>query len=385
MKVLYVNATNNNGGASIALLKIVEQMSLKGHEVHVMTDCHSGYLLDELKKSNCTLHLVSCALNIKVASHVKNPLTIANYYRSRILSWIIQYRYLNTLIKKLQPEIIHTNVGPLTTAAKICYIKGIPHVWHIREYQKEFGFRMFPSFGYFKKLLFSTNNYNIAITNGIFNYFGLRDGKDVVIYDGVFSAFELNRQYIASKDPYILFVGRVIEAKGVYDILEPFSKFLTKYPGTKLLIAGDYSKNDNYYIKCVEFARNNNIEGNIFFLGIRKDIYKLMQHAACLIVPSHMEGFGFITVEAMLNYCPVIGRNCYGTREQFDNGLKWTGGEIAYRFNSEEELYNCLCQCFESDNTSMLMRAHEAIKKYTIENNVDKIEKLYKQILGKYD
>jgi len=48
---------------------------------------------------------------------------------------------------------------------------------------------------------------------------------------------------------------------------------------------------------------------------MRDDVYAIMSRATALIVPSHFEGFGRITAEAMFNGCLVAGYNSAGTRE----------------------------------------------------------------------
>ena len=193
MRILYVNGKNNNGGANIALLNIIKGMMAKGHEVHVVTDKKTGFFLNEVNKIGCNIHLCSCNLNIKVGSNVRNPLTIINYYTYSFLTWYRQKRFINHIIKTVKPDLVHTNIGPLTTAAEICNKLSVPHVWHIREYGKEIGFRMFPSFDHFNKLLKGENNYCIAITNGIFSYYDMRECHDCCIYDGVFPESTLSQ------------------------------------------------------------------------------------------------------------------------------------------------------------------------------------------------
>ena len=95
-----------------------------------------------------------------------------------------------------------------------------------------------------------------------------------------------------------------------------------------------------------------------------------------------MEGFGFITAEAMLNYCLVIGKDYYGTKEQFDNGIQWTGGEIAYRYKTQQELVDNMVKAVSDDNGDIIQRAHSVLSNYTIEKNVMQIEHFYKKILN---
>ena len=107
-----------------------------------------------------------------------------------------------------------------------------------------------------------------------------------------------------------------------------------------------------------------------------------MALAKALVVTSHFEGFGFITVEAMLNKTLTICRDVTGPKEQLDNGIKWTGGEIGLRFITDNELLDCLEKAVTEDYSDYIMRAHQAISHYTIEKNVEQIETYYEQIIS---
>lgn len=118
------------------------------------------------------------------------------------------------------------------------------------------------------------------------------------------------------------------------------------------------------------------------FLGERKDVYALMSKATCLVVPSESEGFGFITVEGMLNHCPVLGRMTGGTREQMIKGLEYEGAPIAIPFNDEEELVKALHLVITTDTSEMVERAYDMVKShYTIEKCGEEVGKFYKDIL----
>ena len=112
-----------------------------------------------------------------------------------------------------------------------------------------------------------------------------------------------------------------------------------------------------------------------------------MANATALLVPSYYEGFGFITVEAMLNKTLVLGRNVAGTKEQFDNGLYITGKEIGIRFNSTKELSEVILQVC-TNNPSIFRNMVESAYKvvmdnYTIEKNTEQIYHVYNQVLPK--
>ena len=113
-------------------------------------------------------------------------------------------------------------------------------------------------------------------------------------------------------------------------------------------------------------------------------VYDLMYNAKALLVPSYFEGFGFIVVEAMLNGCIVIGRNEAGVKEQFDNGLKYTGIEIGLRFESQAELISRMqyvCDTSFDNFIPMIKAAQNVIQKYTVSQNVDQIICFYDSVV----
>ena len=107
-----------------------------------------------------------------------------------------------------------------------------------------------------------------------------------------------------------------------------------------------------------------------------------MRGALALVVPSRFEGFGFITVEAMLNGCLVIGNNTAGTKEQFDIGKRQTGSEIGLRYDNAFELQVLMNRALEEDFREMKENARRVVlQNYTIEKNAEDILCLYKKIL----
>ena len=136
-------------------------------------------------------------------------------------------------------------------------------------------------------------------------------------------------------------------------------------------------------IDVAKLIKERKLDDKVKYLGVRKDVYELMAKARALIVPSRFEGFGFITTEAMLNHCLVIGRNTAGTKEQFDNGKEWTGTEIGIRFNNATELKEILLnvsKCSISNYSKTIESAYVSAKHYSIERNIECINNLYRKI-----
>ena len=236
----------------------------------------------------------------------------------------------------------------------------------------------------FEKMLRTENNYNIAITKGVFNHFSLRPGLDRVIYDGVFEKSQI-RNVVDGERFFFLFVGRIEEAKGVIELLEAFSLYCEKKKDATLLLAGA-NFDDFYYKKCINFINSHKLTNNVDFLGERSDVYDLMSKSIATIVPSRSEGFGFITVEAMLNGSIVIGKDVSGTKEQFDNGLEKCGNEIGIRYLTKEELVQALIYVESTDLSEMRKRAREVVLElYPAEKHVSLVREYYEFIIEDYN
>lgn len=385
MKILYISSANNWGGGSVALYNLAYYMKCQGHDVCVFTTASKGRLIDELRNNSIKCYVSRWNYPLSVWPKTKNPLKFLKRSLIVFLRIFLVKRELSEVITQFQPDIVHTNVGPLDLALRLCQKCSIPHVWHMREYQdKDFNLHVIPSQRLFRKKIRSKGNFNLAITKDIFNYWNLRPEIDRVIYDGVFSSQILPTQTVKEKGNYFLFVGRIEPAKSPYVLIRAYNEFLNRFGinNIKLKLAGSFNEESLYYIKCLNYIHENNIAESVDFLGERKDVYALMSKATCLVVPSESEGFGFITVEGMLNHCPVLGRMTGGTREQMIKGLEYEGAPIAIPFNDEEELVKALHSVITTDTSEMVERAYDMVKShYTIEKCSEEVEKFYKDIL----
>lgn len=380
------------GGATSAVYNLIRYMKAEGHDVYLISNGRDGALIDKIRKLNVEYYYPAHPYSLTIWPQTYNPL---KFVKRLLINVLLRNKeakkFISEIISRIKPDIVHTNVGPLDIALDSCKEQNIPHIWHMREYQdKDFDMHFFPTKGKFIKRIHSEGNYNIAITDNIFKYWELRKGIDKVIYDGVFSE-ELLPTTVKVKEKYILFVGRVEPAKGLDIALKAFASFRKKYQDDeyKLIVAGEYfseGPNKEYKEKCDHFIRENGIKNKVLFLGNRNDVYELMSKASCMIVASRFEGFGFITVEAMLNHCVVIGRLTGGTKEQLLNGLNYESSPIAYSFSTVEECSERLHEALSSDNHDMINRAyHMVINHYTNEICGKETERYYESVINKFN
>lgn len=378
MKILYITNTSHEGGSTIALVNVIHGMKQLGHEIFVLTNSNKGILYELL--SDIDVKIFVCNYCLTVYPLDKSLFKYIYGYFLHLYWWCNARRYIGKLIDEYHIDIVHTNVGPLDLALTECIKRRIPHIWHQREFFDKFcSVSLFPNNKYFYNRIQSSGNYNICITKQVLNNCRLSESfYNRVIYDGVFKKSQLPKLNRVEKEKYILFVGRVEPNKGLDDLLLAFAGFNKKYPNYTLKVVGSYDESCLYFKTCKRIIDDYSIQSSVCFLGSRTDIYSLMSHAQALVVASHFEGFGFTTVEAMINKTIVVGRNTSGTKEQFDIGLNIIGQEIGFRFSSVKQLEKLLCEVVEKDNTIIIQNAYKvASELYTVEKCVDSINKLY--------
>ena len=387
MKVVYIQHTTSMSGAGKALLNIIEQMIEKKVEVHIVLPDNRGMLYNHLSKLDVHCYIFPVTSWVWPATNSLRDWCLFPYrFLRKFRNSLLFYDKLDKLIRELKPEIIHTNVGVIHLGQILARKYSIPHVWHLREYQDlHFNYHAFPSKKHFKKMLSEPNCFPVAITQGVYEHHHLTSNLNAkVIYDGVFKQSKTPEIQL-NKENCFLFVGAISEGKGTTELVQSFAKIAKEYPEIELWIAG--SGNKSYLDNLKRIINHYSINQQVKFLGHRNDIYQLMSKAKALFVPSRFEGFGFITAEGMYNGCLVVGKNTAGTKEQFDNGLKYTGREIGIRYDDADELTGIMRgigdERIEKYIETLEIAQQVVSKLYTVERNANELYNFYKNILKK--
>lgn len=388
MKVLCIlSSVSPFGGSSKSFLRLVKELtSVYDVEMLVCVPSMGGVCEDLKLLNNVRIEVLNVRFNVYPhCSSIKDCLLFLPKLIWHFIINTLAYLKLKRLAILYKPDIIYTNVGVVNVGYKVAKKLNIPHIYHLREYQdKHFRMNIIPSMQRFKMDLKGKNNYNICITNGIqkhFNLIGYSNSK--VIYNPCFSKNSVS--FYRNKEKYFLFVGRLDEKKGVYDVLEAFSKFYVKDKDYKLLLAGVPS--DGNMDVLLKEAQRLGIETAVDFLGMRNDVFDLMRKATLTIMASDWEGFGLVTAEAMGCGCLVVGKDNTGTKEQFDNGLNFIGEEIALRFQNVDELSDIMVDVTYRGVEfyfPMIENAQKTVVNfYTIEESAKQVYNFYREICQK--
>lgn len=132
-------------------------------------------------------------------------------------------------------------------------------------------------------------------------------------------------EQIARDMNQILFVGRLVEKKGLTFLLDAMALLHGKFPQLKLLIIGDGPEKDSLQAQC----RRLNIENRIQFLGAlnQKQLAMIYSSAGIFVMPSvvdstnDQEGLGLVAIEAMGCGCAVIASDLPAIKDIIEHNI----------------------------------------------------------------
>lgn len=382
MKIAFIiNDGSLNEGSIKSFLILLEKLTTENIETIIITP-NKNELYRYLLKHRYKVFSFPIRHNIYPNKSIfKSPISYFKYAVRRLYDYYASTR-IKTLCKSEHVDLIHSNSSVLTAGYRAAKWLNIPHITHIREYG-DLDFNL--TLPHLSKQLKSDNNYSIAITNGIAAH---RPSKNYrVIYNGITC---LDNDFaILPKQNYFLFAGRIEISKGIDILIDAFIEFCKNNPDNKtiLKVTGDFSNGPAATLKKQLSHNLNqvNLLNRVMWIGSRNDITQLMSKALATIIPSRFEAFGRVMPEAISNGCLVIGKNTGGTKEQFDNGLKYCGTEIGYRFDTPEELATIMQTVATSDYDQfvpMIKNGYETITAlYSTDAYSKSVINYYKSIL----
>src|SRR5690606_10516281 len=115
-------------------------------------------------------------------------------------------------------------------------------------------------------------------------------------------------------EPVVGFVGRLVEQKGILELLDAMRQVRAKIPNVRLLIVGplDSEKKDAL---TVDVAKRYGLEDACVFTGMRQDMPELYALMDVFVLPSHREGFPRSPMEASAMSVPSVVTDIRGCRE----------------------------------------------------------------------
>jgi len=169
-----------------------------------------------------------------------------------------------------------------------------------------------------------TSQYSNSLLKGIHKNLGDSKAIPLMLSEEYLSSLEAFENEALDEDEYLLYLGRIVKEKGVYNGLKAFCSLADRYPKLKLKIAGPYNTDDEFYLSLVRFIETNGIKDKVEFVGRVEDHekVKLIKGAKALMYLSNAiaETFGYVIIEALAAGTPVIATKWSAFREIIKDG-----------------------------------------------------------------
>lgn len=297
------------------------------------TEIHSVQMVKDLQKRDVEVILV-----VAKGSYVdRNTQGIKKYH----ISFPNSLAFINTLklarvLKREKPCLLIANNGKeyvnALIAGKISKVKVafFRHMERMREWTV-------------RKFVFPYVDFFFAVSEHVKKNLvmeGVNPEKIEVIYNTV----DQGKFYWREKPKdviNILFVGKLDEGKGVFDLFTALTMLLKEGKTIKGIFVGDgKAKKD-----LETLIRKENLEDRIILTGYVKDVEKYYQISHVCVIPSkEREAFGRVALEALACGCSLVVSNIGGIKEAVVEGYNG----YVFEAGNREDLYKKLLKALES-------------------------------------
>ncbi|MBE5741935.1 MAG: glycosyltransferase family 4 protein [Clostridiales bacterium] len=275
-------------------------------------------------------------VNTNVSRHGKNPFKDIKLYKDYI-----------KLIKEIRPDIVLTfTIKPNVYGGMACGRLKIPYVANVT------GLGVVGDKGLLQKLMLFLYKKGIKKAKCVFfqnkankDFFESKGivGKQGELLPGSGVNVEKFKYMDYPKDGVnnIIFIGRIIRDKGVYELAEA-AKNLEERADLKFTVLGD-----------VEYGSENPFIGlkNVECVGYRKNVVDYLRDAHAIVLPSYHEGMANVLLEAASCGRVVIASNISGCQESFDEGKTGFGFEVRNADSLRAAINSFLSLSYEEKNT----------------------------------
>ena len=365
MNIMQISKTFLASGVSSHIIELSRILKERGHNVIVVSS--DGPKVKDLQ-----------ALGIKhytVPFNTRNPLKmISNFF------------ILLSIVRKEKIEIAHTHWRLTRIYLKLLsFFKKIQYVWtnHSNNLPTDFLRRYFTFYG---KCAITVSTDMIHMLN---KKLEIPMEKIKVIYNGVHSdnyysyedskIKEIKEKYRIGDEKIITLLGRLDPVKGHNYLLNSLANFQEKNScvNWKLIITGEETI-ENYKNSVIKKIKDLKMEDKVIFTGQVNPV-DILNISNVLVLPSISEGFAIVCAEAFAMKVPVIRTKTGGYNDMKDYCYGVDYGDV-------DILSNLIAKVIKGGEKieSMKEKAYQFYKKeLTSKIMVDRIERLYKEILEK--
>jgi len=358
------------GGVERYTEEVALRMAKKGHEVFVYA--RNNYTSPNIKeyKGVKIIHLPSIS--------TKNLDAISHTFLATVHAIFQDY------------DVIHYHsIGPTSLSFLIRIFKpktALVAIFQCQDYtHKKWGWMAKSYLKFSEFLTCEIPNATIAVTKILKDYVAKKYSREAILIPNGTEIKQVHdsnylKKWNLQKGNYIVYIGRLIQHKGVHYLIKAFKNLEDKHltRGKKLVIVGDGFYTEDYVKELKDLTRGR--ENIIFTGGLGgEELDQVFSHSYLFVQPSESEGLSLALLEAMGHAKAILASDIKENKEPLDSqtALFFQSRNVA---DLEEKLVYLI-------NNPLLVKQigeaalEKARKDYSWDTIVDQIENVYRNVL----
>ena len=361
IKILYIITSLGLGGAETLLLYYLKNLDKKKYNLYVC--CFREKPDDLIEEMSAYAEVI----NFK----------IRNKFNPAIIFYILR------LIREIKPDIIHTHLFQPRVYTTIAHLFNKQSIL-ITQKHSIVNPKKHNIFILLEMISLRMNKKVIAISESVkkslTKYEFIPRNKIFVLPNCIdYQAFNkaILRDSIKNINEIVIgTVGRLEKVKGINYLLFAMKIILAKYPHTRLEIIGDGSQAG----ELVEISKKLGISNSVKFFGKFTDVIPFYNKMDIFILPSVLEGFGIVLLEAMAAGLPVVASDVDGIKEVVIHGESG----ILIPPKNPDAIASAVIQLIENPQlvNKLVENGLKRAQLFDVKEHVMKLESLYSNLLG---
>lgn len=224
------------------------------------------------------------------------------------------------VVHRVNPDVVYVNTVTIPTwqvAAFICRTSCVVHVREAEPVASLLHYALTAPLLMAKRVIANSN----ATKSWISARIAILNRRTTVLYNGIQGPAEVVKPPVSFDPPRIALVGRISPRKGHDVAIKAFARTRAEGQRAKLIVIGScFPGYEPYEDELKLLCRTLGVSDDVEFVGYRDNVWQEYQAATFAIVPSRVEPFGNVAVEAMLCRRVVIASDIQGLSEIIING-----------------------------------------------------------------